>query len=52
MYDLSCGQYSVNKNMRFKTPLIKSDLCDYSDAYIVKRAITVEETEETEEIKS
>ena len=29
------GQYSVNKNIGFKTPTVKSDLCGYSDAYIV-----------------
>ena len=32
--NLSSGQYSVNKNIRFKTSLPRSDLCDYSDAYI------------------
>ena len=32
---LSSGKYSVNKNIRFKTSLLRSDLCDYSDAYIV-----------------
>ena len=32
---LSGGQYSVNKNIKFKTPMIRSDLCDYSDVYIV-----------------
>ena len=32
---LSSGQYSVNKNIRFKTSLLRSDLCDYRDAYIV-----------------
>ena len=26
--DLSVGQYSVNKNIRFKTSLLRSDLCD------------------------
>ena len=41
--DLSSGQYSVNKNLRYKTSLIRLDLCDYSDAYIVvKDTITVE----------
>ena len=41
--DLLNGQYSGSKNIRFKTPLLRSDLCDYSDAYIVvKGAITVE----------
>ena len=29
------SQYSASKNVRFKTLLLRSDLCDYSDAYIV-----------------
>ena len=33
--DLSRGQYSVNKNIRFKTSMLRSDLCDYSDTYIL-----------------
>ena len=33
--DLSSSQYSVNKNIRFKTSMLRSDLRDYSDAYIV-----------------
>ena len=33
--DLSSGQYSVNKNIRFKISLLRSDLCDYSDSFIV-----------------
>ena len=33
--DLSTIKYSVNKNIRFKTPMLRSNLCDYSDAYIV-----------------
>ena len=36
--DLVGGQYSVNKNIIFKTPMLRLDLRDYSDAYIfVKR---------------
>ena len=31
--NLSGGQYSVNKNIRFKTRML--DLCDYSDAYLL-----------------
>ena len=43
MNDLSSDQYSVNINIRFKTSKLRSDLCDYSYAYIVvKRIITVE----------
>ena len=34
--------YSENKSIRFKAPMLRSNLCDYSDAYIlVKSAITV-----------
>ena len=34
--------YIENKSIRFKTPMSRSDLCDYSDAYIlVKGTITV-----------
>ena len=37
------GQYSFKKNIRFKTSMLWSDLCDYSDAYIfVKWKITAE----------
>ena len=38
--DLSSGQYSVNKNISFKTSMLRSDLCDYSDAYIVVKGTT------------
>ena len=34
--------YNENKSIRFKTPMLGSNLCDYSDAYIlVKGTITV-----------
>ena len=34
--------YNENKSTRFKTPMLRSNLCDYSDAYIlVKGTITV-----------
>ena len=34
--------YNENKSIRFKTPMLRSDLCDYADAYIlIKRTITV-----------
>ena len=40
---LSSNKHSLNKNIRFKTPMLRSDLCDYSDTYIlVKGKITVE----------
>ena len=34
--------YNKNKSIRFKTPMLRSNLCNYSDAYIlVKGKITV-----------
>ena len=34
--------YNENKSIRFKTPILRSNLCDYSDAYIlVKGTVTV-----------
>ena len=28
-----------NKSIRFKTPMLRSDLCDYADAYILVNGI-------------
>ena len=43
VYDQSGEIYNTNKQIRFKISMLRSDLCDYSDAYIVlKRDITVE----------
>ena len=33
--DQSRRNYNVNKEIRIKTSMLRSDLCDYSDAYIV-----------------
>ena len=42
VYDQSQGNYDVNKEIRIKTSMLRSYLCDYSDAYIVvKGTITV-----------
>ena len=39
------GLYSPNKQIRFKALILRSSLCDYSDAYIlVKGNITVNNT--------
>ena len=39
------GIYSPNKQIRFKISMLRSSLCDYSDAYIVvKGNITVNNT--------
>ena len=40
--DQSRGTYNTNSDNRFKTNMIKSSLCDYSDAYIlVKGRISI-----------
>ena len=42
VYDQSEGNYNFNKEIRIKTSMLRSDLSDYSDAYIVvKGTITV-----------
>ena len=42
--DESRGAYNVNSQIKFKTTMLKSSLCDYSDAYIlVKGTITINE---------
>ena len=35
VYDQSQGNYDVNKEIRIKTSMLRSGLCDFSDAYIV-----------------
>ena len=32
--------YDINKSIRFKTPMLRSDLCDYADAYILVNGIS------------
>ena len=40
--DRSQGVYNTNSNIRFKTAMLTSSLCDYTDAYIlVKGKITI-----------
>ena len=43
VYDQSGETYNINKQIILKTSVLRSDLCDYRDAYIiVKGEITVE----------
>ena len=35
VYDQSEGNYDVNKEIRIKTSMLRSDLCNFSDAYIL-----------------
>ena len=40
--DESRGTYNANSEIKFRTTMLKSSLCDYSDAYIlVKGKITI-----------
>ena len=43
VYDQPEENYSVNKEIRIKTSMLGSELCDFSDAYIVvEGTITLE----------
>ena len=35
VYDQSEKNYNPNKKIRIKAPMLRSDLCDFSDTYIV-----------------
>ena len=39
VHDQSGETYNINKQIRFKTSMLRSDLCDFSDAYIVFKGI-------------
>ena len=41
VYDQSEGNYDVNKDIRIKASMLRSDLCDYSDAYIVVKGTII-----------
>ena len=38
--DEARGTYSPNKQIKFKTSMLRSSLCDYSDAYILVKGNT------------
>ena len=41
VYDQSEKDYRVNKEIKIKTPMLRSDLCDFSDAYIVMKGTVI-----------
>ena len=44
VYDQSGGNYNVKKEIRFKTSMLRSNLCDFNDGYIVAKGdITVDD---------
>ena len=40
VYDQSEGNYNVNKEIRIKTSMLISDLCDFNDAYTAVKGTT------------
>ena len=53
VYDQLQGNYDVNKEIRIKTSMFRSNLCDYSNAYIiVKGDITVTNPNDTKRNKA
>ena len=53
VYDQSEKSYNFNKEIRIKTSKLRSDLCEFSDAYIVvKGVITVREPDNAKGNKS
>ena len=53
VYDQLENNYNVNKEITIKTPMLRSNLCAYSDAYIVvKGTITVTDPDNAKRNKS
>ena len=53
VYDQSEKNYNVSKEIRIKTLMLRSDLCNYSDAYIVvKGTITVTDADNAKRNKN
>ena len=41
VYDQSEENYDINKEIRIKTSMLRSDLCNFSDAYIVVKGTII-----------
>ena len=46
VHDQSGETYNTNKQIRFKTSMLRSDLCDFSDAYIIVKGIVTVSADE------
>ena len=46
VHNQSGETYNTNKQIRFKTSMLRSDLCDFSDAYIVVKGIVIVSADE------
>ena len=51
VYDQSGGSYHINKQIRFKTSLLRSDLSNYSDTYVVVKGAIINERIGNRDIK-
>ena len=52
VHDQSGGAYNNNEQIRFKTSMLRSDLCDYSDAYIVVKGFVTVKAPTSEDRKN
>ena len=48
VHDQSGETCNTNKQIRFQTSMLRSDLCDYSDAYIVVKGIVTVSADESD----
>ena len=48
--DFSKGQNFSGQNLRFKSPMLRSELCDYGDAYTIVKGTINLKTKENNEI--
>ena len=48
VHDQSGEMYNTNKQIRFKTTMLRSNLCDFNDAYIVVKGIVTVSADERE----
>ena len=49
--DQSNGLYKTNSDIRFKATMLKSSLCDYSDAYILEHKMMLQQDEQIKATK-
>ena len=51
--DVSRGKYSVNDQIKFKTTMLRSSLCCYSDEYILllEQELMLQQEKQMKEIK-
>ena len=53
VYYQSVKHYDVNKEIRIKTPMFRTDLCDFSDVYIVMKGdVTVTNLDNAKRLKA